>query len=114
MQTAGFAMVATGKGGSQPLGMKARIGCAPHAFYSEVSDEIVLLNIDTGAYHSLDTVGAAIWRAIGTEATIEAVCTAMVADYPHDPERVRTETVEFITKLAERELVIVQDADVGV
>lgn len=107
-------MVTTGKDGLKPLGMAARIGCAPHAFYSEVSEEIVLLNVDTGAYHSLDTVGAAIWRAIGAESTIEAVCAAMVAEYPQDPERVRTETVEFITKLAERELVIVQDADVGV
>lgn len=114
MQTAGLAMVTTGKDGLKPLGMAARIGCAPQAFYSEVSEEIVLLNVDTGAYHSLDTVGAAIWRAIGAESTIEAVCAAMVAEYPHDPERVRTETVEFITKLTERELIIVQDADVGV
>lgn len=107
-------MTRTANCGLQPLGTMARICCSPNAFYSEVSEEIVLLNVDTGAYHSLDTVGAAIWRAIGTDSTVEAVCAAMVAEYPGNPEVVRTETAEFIAKLVERELIVVRDADVGV
>lgn len=107
-------MATTISDGSQPLSMMAVICCSPDAFYSEISKEIVLLNLKTGAYHGLDTVGAAIWRAIGSEATVESVCAAMVREYPGDPSVVRAETVEFIAKLVTRQLITVRAANAGV
>lgn len=91
--------------GTTPLGGSLIVKCSPDAFYSEVSQEIVLLNVETGQYHSLDAIGGAIWRSLEAGPTVDAACEAMMRFYPGDAAAVRADTLEFLGKLADRGLV---------
>lgn len=84
------------------------VRCSPDAFYSDISGEIVLLNAATGRYHSLDAIGGEIWHALDAAPTVDALCETMIQGYPANPDEVRADTLEFIGKLADRSLVIVE------
>jgi hypothetical protein len=96
-----------GKDGSQPLEMATVIKCSPDVFYSEVAQEAVLLNVQTGSYHSLDEIGSTIWRALATPQSVGEICAKMVEEYPANPDEVRADTLEFVGQLAERNLLII-------
>jgi len=89
------------------LDLTSKVRTSPDAFFSQVSDEIVVLNLETGCYHSLDPVGAAIWSKLATSQSVEEICAQLSKDYKAAPETVQDDTLEFLGKLVERGLVIV-------
>lgn len=96
-----------GKDGPQPLEMATVIRCSPDVFYSEVAQEAVLLNVQTGSYHSLDEIGSKIWRALATPHSVDEICARMAEEYPANPEEVRADTLEFVGQLVERNLLVI-------
>ncbi|MCW3846037.1 PqqD family protein [Sphingomonas sp. LB-2] len=95
------------KDAPQTLDMATIVRCSPDIFYSEIAEEIVLLNVKTGVYHSVDAIGGEIWRALASAQPIEAVCDAMIEAYPRHPDMVRDDTLEFIIELADRDLLVI-------
>jgi len=89
------------------LGMASKVRPSPDAFFSQVSEEMVVLNLETGCYHSLNPIGAAIWGGLEGSQSVEDLCARLTEQYKADPEMVRADTLEFLDKLVERGLVIV-------
>jgi len=70
-----------------------------------IDGEVVIINLLSGSYYSIDAVGAEIWTLISKGASAEQISAALSVRYA-DPAREITQAVtEFIASLAEEDLV---------
>lgn len=71
--------------------------------WRQVGDEIIVLDLRSNAYLSINSTGTALWEMLvdgSTSATMEA---RLVADYGVD-ERARTDVEEFVVMLTDQGL----------
>ena len=76
---------------------------------ADVDGEIVLIGVETGRYHGLDSVGSAIWRALEKPIRVDALCAQMVADFSGDAATITRETRAFLARLLSRGLATTAD-----
>lgn len=70
-----------------------------------VGDEMIVLNLESGTFHSLNSVGAALYRRMRHGACVEALVEAVVGEFEVDAEQARLDIVEFLEGEVEAGLV---------
>ena len=68
-------------------------------------DEVVIINLESGNYYSLNGTGAEIWRELETGGFAEAVTAALVARYDASETTIRQAVESFIRQLEEQGLI---------
>ena len=58
-----------------------RVVIPAHVMARQVGEETVILDLASGTYFGLDTVGARIWQLMGEGRMLAEVCAAMLAEY---------------------------------
>lgn len=76
---------------------------------TELQDEGVLLNLETGEYFGLDRVGMDMWKILNNSGTVEAARTMLLEQYDVTEDVLARDLDELVAKLAERKLVVVTD-----
>ena len=76
---------------------------------TELQDEGVLLNLETGEYFGLDAVGLDMWRALAAEGSVEAARAVLLGQYGVAEGILSRDLQEFVSKLAERKLIRLAD-----
>ncbi len=76
---------------------------------TDLENEGVLLNLETGEYFGLDAVGMDMWKVLSNSETVEDARTALLAQYEVDEDVLFRDLDDLIAKLAERKLVLVND-----
>ena len=77
---------------------------------TELQNEGVLLNLETGEYFGLDEVGLDMWKVLGASGTLDAACAVLLAQYDVAEDVLAGDLRAFVAKLAESKLVVVTDA----
>jgi hypothetical protein len=72
--------------------------------------EAVLLHLDTAAYHGLNQMGEAIWESLGEGQTFGKLVEAVRAMLDETPPQLRADLEGFVRALADRDLVLVEQA----
>jgi hypothetical protein len=78
--------------------------------FAEIDDEAVLLNVETGVYFGLDSVGTRIWTLLGLEMDQEEICRELLEEYEVDPEQLRGDVAEFLDVLVAKGLARIAEA----
>ncbi len=86
-----------------------RIYPHPDVAFRQIEEEIVLLNLKTGQYFSLDEVGARIWSHLMETHTLEATIETMLEEYQVEPEQLYEDITEFIAQLQSHGLINFKD-----
>jgi len=76
---------------------------------TDLQNEGVLLNLETGEYFGLDEVGMDMFKVLGTAGTLEAARDALLERYEVTAEVLTRDLEELIARLVERKLVQVSD-----
>ena len=76
---------------------------------TELGNEGVLLNLETGEYFGLDEVGLDMWKTLGASGTAEAARAVLLEQYEVDEDVLARDLEAFIATLAERKLVVISD-----
>lgn len=76
-----------------------------HVALRRFDDEAVLLNLETGHYHGLDSVGGAYLAALEEHDDLNDAVDALAADYGVPRQRVVDDMREFCHGLRERGLI---------
>ena len=76
---------------------------------SQIDDEVVALNIETGTCYGLNSVGSRIWHLLETPVRIGQICKALSAEYCVEPDECMHDVVELISNLRAENLVMVID-----
>lgn len=73
----------------------------------DVGGEVVLLNLDSETYFSLDPIGTRIWTLLSERDDLPAILNTLCGEYDSDPERIRDDLLALVRELADAGLVMV-------
>jgi hypothetical protein len=90
------------------LGMRASVPAG--VLVQELRGESVLLNLDSGRYFGLDEVGARMWAALTTAASLQAAYDTLLAEYDVEGQRLMRDLRLLVEKLVEHGLLKLTDA----
>ena len=82
------------------------LAIAPHISWNPVEGELALFDTRTGAYHTLNASGAAIWRAIAAGMGEDKAVEALAAAHGGPREAIAADVRAFIADALTRELLI--------
>jgi hypothetical protein len=77
----------------------------PSILFNDFDDGLMMMDIDSGNYFDIDSVGGRIWALLESPTTIDRICESLVAEYDVEADLCRAETVGFIEELAGKGLV---------
>ena len=78
---------------------------------SDMDNEIVMMNIETGKYYNLGKTGSAIWGVLEKPMSVGELIEKLVALYDISREQCEKDTLPFLTKLVENALILEQKND---
>ncbi len=73
---------------------------------TELDGMLLMLNIDSGSYHSLNPIGARIWQLLESPTTEGALITALTAEFEVTREECAGAVADFLGKLRSRGLLV--------
>ena len=89
--------------------MKLRI--PDDVMFRILGDEAVILNLSSGVYFGLDTVGTRIWELISEHGSTDKVVATMLNEYEVEEAQLRADLDKLIEQLSEKGLVKVDAAE---
>jgi hypothetical protein len=72
---------------------------------SAIEGEVTMMNIQTGKYYGLTTVGARIWALLEHPMPVAAVCDQLMAEYRVGRETCESEVLTFLRRMADEGVV---------
>jgi coenzyme PQQ synthesis protein D (PqqD) len=79
---------------------------SPAVIHETLDGEVVIINLDSGTYYSLDATAAAIWERIGPQANIERIAAELAAQSDAPPAEATATVLAFCEELAREGLVV--------
>jgi hypothetical protein len=77
----------------------------------EVGGEMVLLDLASGQYFGLDTVGGRIWELLSERPhSLRQLCDAIEAEFDAPRSQIEADLLALATQLSERELIVAEAA----
>ena len=74
-------------------------------FASVIDEEVVMMNVNSGKYYGMDTVGSRIWKLIAEEIQVKDVIKKLMEEYDVSEEQCKKDVLEFLNELYENKLV---------
>ncbi|HKT79970.1 MAG TPA: PqqD family protein [Vicinamibacterales bacterium] len=81
------------------------VSVAPDVLFRLVSDEAVLVNLNTEVYLGLNPVGARIWTVLCDSASIQSAFDRLQTEYDVEPAELSRDLAEFIAELVRHQLI---------
>ena len=82
----------------------------PEVIHEILDDELVIVNLKTGSYFSLDRVGAVVWRAIDRHASHAEIVADVEARYQGASTDIAREVARLLAELEAQALIAPLDA----
>jgi len=78
--------------------------------FSNVADEVVILDLKSGVYHGLESVGARAWELMVEPKPVRDVRDALLDEYDVEPQQCESDLIRLIEELKSHGLVEVRPA----
>jgi hypothetical protein len=75
--------------------------------------EVVVINLATGVYYTLDGLGASVWSLIENGGSVDSMVGWVARGWNVEPDRAREELTPFFNLLLEEEIVVAAEPDSG-
>jgi hypothetical protein len=90
-----------------------RAAAPAHVLVRFLDRESVLLNLETERYFGLDETGTRMWQLATGSPNIDAAYQELLAEFDVEPELLRSNFTELLSRLVDNGLLQVLPADVG-
>ena len=77
-----------------------------------LGDEAVILNLSTGIYFGLDSVGTRIWQLISEDASLEKIIETLRAEYEVEQNQLSQDFHKLIRQLSDKGLLTADGEEV--
>jgi Coenzyme PQQ synthesis protein D (PqqD) len=84
-----------------------------HVLIRFLDRESVLLNLETEQYFGLDETGTRMWQLVTGSPSIDVAYQELLAEFDVEPELLRSNLTELLSRLVESGLLQLLPADVG-
>jgi hypothetical protein len=96
---------------SRPQPDAERYVVAPWITHERLDDEVMAIDLETGAYFALDDVAADAWTALAVAGSVTDAVAAICASYDVDDTVARGDLERFAARLVEERLLLVEAPD---
>jgi hypothetical protein len=72
---------------------------------ADLSGEAAILNLKSGVYFGLNTVGASIWKLIQEPRSVNEIRDALVQEYDVEPGKCEKDLLALLEELLSKELI---------
>lgn len=76
-----------------------------HIAWRRVEEEVVLLDLNTSVYYSLNSVAARMWELLAESRGVEEMARQVAVEFEEDPAQVSKDAAEFVQDLSRQKLV---------
>ena len=90
-----------------------RAAAPAHVLIRFLDHESVLLNLETEQYFGLDEIGTRMWQLVTGSPNIDSAYQELLAEFDVEPELLRSNLAELLSRLVESGLLQVLPTDVG-
>lgn len=90
---------------------ETRLRLADENVWSGLGDAVVILDLASSSYLSLDDVGAAVWDSLAEPCTVGELEVRLAAVYEVDPAQLSEDLRTFLADLLDRGLVVLDEED---
>ena len=80
---------------------------------ANLDGEAVILDVNSGLYYGLSTVGARIMDFLKETVQVRKIIDALETEYDVEKERLESDILNFLNEMEDRGLVQVQDGEVA-
>jgi len=93
--------------------LTTRIAPHPDVVWRLVEGEVVLLNVTTGQYYSLDEVGTRVWSLLpATGSSLEGLRNALLEEFEATPSDIDRDLQDLFGRLLAADLVVTAETSV--
>ena len=78
---------------------------APDQVSCDIGNQMAILNLKSGIYYGLDSVGSRVWELLQTPRAAGEIEAAVMAEYDVQPERLRPDLQRLCRELADAGLI---------
>ena len=96
-------------GGRRAISPDSVVTVSSSQLSGDIPGEAVVLNAETGMYHSMAGVGARIWQYLQQPRTVREIQESLLAEYDVEPETCRDDLLTFLGTLADQGLIEVRE-----
>lgn len=89
----------------QSLSLSSAIRRGENSLSAEVDNALVLMSIQQGAYYSLDSIGAKIWRRLDRPTLVTELCTMLKEEYDADQFTIQRDVLALLESLSRERLI---------
>jgi hypothetical protein len=82
----------------------------PNVISDLIDGEVVIINMSTGAYYSLDACGALVWQALDAGLSVGQVIELAQQRYEAAPQIIAQAVAQLVAQLAEETLIVALSA----
>ena len=90
--------------------MRFRVN-SPKVIHETIDHEVVIINLGTGTYYSLEGTGEEIWTMLDSGAATDGVTEALLSRYDADPSDLRAVVETFAEELRAESLIVPDEGD---
>ena len=83
----------------------SKITISPNVVSRAVGDETVILDLESGTYFGLDSIGARVWQMMEEGKTLSEICDVMVDEYDVSRETLEQDAVRLASELTAKRLI---------
>lgn len=76
--------------------------------FNEVDGEIVMMNIENGAYVSFNETGKSIWEKLEEPKSVGTIIEELSLEYDTEANVIEEEVLTFVAELVEKEIIVLQ------
>lgn len=88
---------------------ETRLVRAEGVLAGEIDGDLVMMDVASGTYIALDSVGADIWRRLEAPISLGALCEALGEDYEADADTILGDVRVFVEKMRGLSLIATVD-----
>jgi hypothetical protein len=82
-----------------------RLVVEPWMTHERLDDQVMMINLETGAYFALERPAADCWSALSDGAGVDGIVAEVVAGFEVAPERARVDVEAFLATLVDEGIV---------
>lgn len=76
-------------------------------YLSDLDDDKVMMDLDTGNYYALNSIGASIWEGIEDAITVENLVQNLLMEYDVSQTVCEQQVIDYLQKLYDADLVAI-------
>jgi PqqD family protein of HPr-rel-A system len=90
--------------------LKTKIKRSSRPLSSQVADELVMFDTESGKYYGLNNIATNVWKRLEDPVSVEELCRSLAEEFDVTQQQCHEDMLEFLPELVERDLIEVLEA----